>query len=153
MSPQIGCGNGRIVTLFALVQFFPTVCFHMPSCMTSTGGCIITLIAECSCLTFLHCAISNVLSSWLPHRIQSHIDCICLTFPHYGFLNVSSNGLVQLMQNHIRCICSTFLHCVFSNVLLVLPITELLPSKVCLFKCASCGRVTLPHCATGGAGK
>ena len=70
----------------------------------------------CICLTFLHCAFSNVSSNCLPERMQSHIGCICSTFPHCEFSNVSSKYLRQRMQNHIGCICKTFLHCEFSNV-------------------------------------
>ena len=32
----------------------------------------------CICLTFLHCAFSNVFSNCLPVRMQSHTGCICL---------------------------------------------------------------------------
>ena len=35
------------------------------------------------CLTFLHCALSNVSSNYLP--LRSHIGCIISTFPmHYA---------------------------------------------------------------------
>ena len=91
----------------------------------------------CICLTFLHCAFSNVSSNglheWmhnhtgcicltfphsncLPQRMQNHTGCICLTFLHCAFSNVSSKRLDKRMQNHTGCICLTFLHCAFSNV-------------------------------------
>ena len=55
-------------------------------------------------------------SNGLPERMNSHIGCICLTFLHCAFSNVSSNRLHQRMHSHIGCICLTFLQCAFSNV-------------------------------------
>ena len=69
----------------------------------------------CICLSFLHCAFSNVSSSCLPEMMQNHTGCICLTFLHCVFSNVSSKNLNQSMHNHTGCICLSFLHCVFSN--------------------------------------
>ena len=69
------------------------------------------------CLTFLHCAFSNVSSNRLPKKRHSHIGCICLSFLHCAFSNVSSNRLPNKRHSHIDCICLTFLRCVFSNVL------------------------------------
>ena len=41
------------------------------------------------CLTFLHCAISNVFPNHLPERRHSHISCIYMVvFPQYVFSNV-----------------------------------------------------------------
>ena len=40
--------------------------------------------------------------------------CICLTFLHCAFSNVSLNPLPQRMHSRIGCICFAFLHCVFS---------------------------------------
>ena len=93
---------------------------------------------------------SNVSSNCLPERMHNHIDCICLTFLHCALSNVSSkcldlkrqthicfdfsllsvikcflkelgskqalNCLPEQMQSHIGCILLTFLHCAFSNV-------------------------------------
>ena len=70
----------------------------------------------CICLTFLHCASSNVTSNCLPEMMLNHIGCICLTFLHCVFSNAFSKCLLEMMHNHIGCICLTFLHCVFSNV-------------------------------------
>ena len=71
----------------------------------------------CICLTFLHCAFSNVLSNCLLERMQSHTGCICLTFLHCAFSNVPSKRLHKRIHNHTGCICSTFLHYASSNVL------------------------------------
>ena len=70
----------------------------------------------CICLTFPHCAFSNVSLNCLPVRMHIHTGCICLTLIHCVFLNVSLNRLLVRMHSHIGCICLTFLHCVFSNV-------------------------------------
>ena len=70
----------------------------------------------CICLTFLHCAFSNVSSKRLAERMHNHTGCICLIFLHCAFSNVSSKGLHERMHNHTGCICLTFLHCAFSNV-------------------------------------
>ena len=53
------------------------------------------------CLTFLHCAFSNVSSNCLHEKRQSHICCTCLTFLHCAFSNVSSNRLPVRMQSRI----------------------------------------------------
>ena len=74
-----------------------------------------------TCLTFLHCALSNVSSNWLPLKMKSHIDCMSSTFPqvwkhcdlifyHCAFLNILSNCLPLWRQSHIGCIYSTFSH-------------------------------------------
>ena len=60
-------------------------------------------------LHFLHCALSNVSSNWLPGRMHNHTGCMYATFLHCGFLNVSSNCLPEWMQSHTGCICLTFL--------------------------------------------
>ena len=39
----------------------------------------------CTCITFLHCAFSNVSSNGLLERMHSHIGCICLFFPRCAF--------------------------------------------------------------------
>ena len=70
----------------------------------------------CICLTFLHCAFSNVASNYLHEKRHSHIVCICLTFLHCVFSNVSSKCLPEKRHSCIDCICVTFLHCGFSNV-------------------------------------
>ena len=36
---------------------------------------------------------------------DSHTGCICLTYLHCAFSNVSSNGLLGKMHNHTDCIC------------------------------------------------
>ena len=69
----------------------------------------------CIYLAFLHCAFSNGSSNRLPEKMRTHTGCICLTFLHCAFSNDSSNRLPEKMQNHIGCICLTFLHCAFSN--------------------------------------
>ena len=73
---------------------------------------------DCICLTFLHCAFSNVCSKRLHKRRQSRIGCgcICLAFLHCAFSNVSSNRLHEKMYSYIGGICLTSLHCAFSNV-------------------------------------
>ena len=86
----------------------------------------------CICVTFLHCALSNVSSNGLLARMQSHIGHIYSTFIplcvfkcvlklpvindakshwlhffyffHCEFSNVSSNGLPEKMHSHIGCI-------------------------------------------------
>ena len=68
------------------------------------------------CLTFLHCAFSNVSSNGLPEKRHSGTDYICLAFLHCVFSNVFSNCLPKKRHSHIGCICSTFLRCAFSNV-------------------------------------
>ena len=99
----------------------------------------------CICLTFLHCAFSDVSSNclhcmrgckltsvayvwsfstvltnvslnWLPVRMQSHIGYIYLTFLCCVSSNVFSNCLPGRMQSHIGCICLIFPHCVSSDV-------------------------------------
>ena len=70
----------------------------------------------CICLTFLHCAFSNVFSNGLPERMWSHIGCICMPFLHCASSCVSSKNLGQSRQSHIGCMCLIFLRCVFSNV-------------------------------------
>ena len=47
----------------------------------------------------------------LSEKRQSHISCICLTFLHCAFSNVSANGLDGKRYSHIGCICLTFLLC------------------------------------------
>ena len=65
-----------------------------------------------TCLTFLHCALSNVSSNWLPLKMKSHIDCMSSTFPqvwkhcdlifyHCAFLNILSNCVPLWRQSHI----------------------------------------------------
>ena len=43
--------------------------------------------------------------------MHSHIGCICLTFLHCAFSNVSSNGLNEKMHSHIGYICLIWWHC------------------------------------------
>ena len=38
--------------------------------------------------------------------MQSHTGCICLTFSHCAFSDVSSNDLHVRMHSHTGCICS-----------------------------------------------
>ena len=74
-----------------LFDFSPLCVFLccLPGRMQIHTGCI--------CLTFLHCAFSNVFSNWLPERMQNHTDCICLTFLHHVFSNESSDCLPDRM--------------------------------------------------------
>ena len=70
----------------------------------------------CIYLTFLHCAFSNVVSNRLPEKMHSRIGCICLTcLCHFAFSNVASNCLVEKRNSRIGCISLTFLHCASSN--------------------------------------
>ena len=54
----------------------------------------------CICLTFPHCAFSNVSLNRLPEKKHSCIGCIYLTFLHCAFLNVFSNGLLEKKKSH-----------------------------------------------------
>ena len=47
--------------------------------------------------------------------MQSHIDCICMTFLHCAFSNVASNCLPDVRHSYIGYICLTFLRCAFSH--------------------------------------
>ena len=47
-----------------------------------------------TCLTFLHSVFLDVPSKHLNKRMQSHISYICLTFPHCALSNVSSITLL-----------------------------------------------------------
>ena len=85
MSPQCACLNRVIVTLVAFVWLFSTVCFQkksdrhvafiahpaiiIPPHLPSVG---------CICLTFLHCALSNVFSNGLHENMHSCIGSIGL---------------------------------------------------------------------------
>ena len=40
--------------------------------------------------------------------MHNHTDCICLTFLHCAFSNVSSKRLHEMMKNHTGCIWLTF---------------------------------------------
>ena len=73
--------------------------------------------SKCICLTFLHCAFSNVDSKSLDQSRQSHTGCICSTFLNGVFLSEPSKSLPERMQSHIGCICVWLLQCVFSNEL------------------------------------
>ena len=95
---------------------------------------------DCICLTFLHCAFSNVPSKRQLERMHNHTGCICLTFLHCVFSNVSSNGLPERMHNRIGCICLSFLHCVFSNVS-----SKHLHKR--MHNHTGCICLTFPHCA------
>ena len=88
------------------------------------------------CLTFLHCAFSNVSSNshWLylfyfspqcvfkcvlkwPARDDLKLHWLHLIdFSPLCVFRWSLNCLPMKMQSHIDCMCLTFLHCVFSNV-------------------------------------
>ena len=136
MWPQIACPNRCKFTLVAFVWLFCTVCFQMfvRIFLLSVFSCAFKLPAKshigCICLTFLHCAFSNVSSksldlkrqshivssNCLPEQMQSHIGCICLTFLYCSLSNVSSKSLDLKRQSHIGCICLTFLYCLLSNV-------------------------------------
>ena len=74
------------------------------------------------CLSFPHCAFSNVSSNYLRQSMKNCIGCICLTFLHCVFSNVFSNCLPERMQDHIGCICLICLHCVFFKCILTAPI-------------------------------
>ena len=52
----------------------------------------------------------------VPENRHSHIGCICVTFLHCAFSNVSSNCLLEKMPCRTGCICLIFLHDAFSNV-------------------------------------
>ena len=84
--------------------------------VVALGGHCYTSLIGCICLTFLHCASSNVSLNCLPKKMQSQAGCVCLAFRHYVFSNVFSNFPHEQMKSHIECICLTFLQCVFSNV-------------------------------------
>ena len=60
------------------------------------------------CLSFLHCAFSNVSSNHLPQKRHSHIGSIYFTFLHSAFLTLSDAGVWRLYL--------TLLHCAFLNV-------------------------------------
>ena len=114
MFSQIACIRGGIVTLVTFVRLFSTVYFQMSlqnskhAKMQSHIGCI--------CLTFIHCAFSNVALNCLAEKRHIRIGCISLTFLHCASSNDVSNFLHRRRHNHICCIYLTFLHCVSSNV-------------------------------------
>ena len=63
------------------------------------------------CLTFLHCAFSNVFSKLLHKKRQNRIDYICLTSLQCVFSKGFSNHLPDMrMQSNIDRICTTSLH-------------------------------------------
>ena len=89
---------------------------RFPERMHSHIGCIFLFkkmhnYNYCICLTFPHCAFSNVDSKSLDQSRQSHTGCICLTFLHCVFSNEPSKSLPERMQSHIGCICLQLLQC------------------------------------------
>ena len=89
-----------------------TACLQMCPQMACIRGCIITLVSWPGFI----CSTFNVCFQMFPLRMLSHTGCICLTFLHCAFSNVSLNCLHKRMRNYTDSICLTFLHCVFSNV-------------------------------------
>ena len=94
MCPRTVCPRRGKVTLVAFVWPFSTVCFKMFPQIACLKGCIITMIAFVCLFSIV---FLNVSAKSLDQSRQSHIDCICLTFHHCAFSNVSSNYLLTLV--------------------------------------------------------
>ena len=97
-SPKMLCRSGCIITRVTFVWLFFTVCFQISPQISCLIGYKITLSAF---VWLPHCVLSNESSNGLPKRIHCHIGCICLTFLHCAFSNVSWNRMNYFVLQNI----------------------------------------------------
>ena len=96
MSAQRAWVSACKVALVAFVWLVSTVHYQMCLQMVCPRGCKITQV----CLTFLHCAFSNVSSNCLQQKRHIHIGCIFLKYWHHLLFSSGFFLLHPLNQGH-----------------------------------------------------